>query len=96
MGTFHSTSVFLESIRKGGRLVPPPTPIQNGTKFISPDKRTLRDTCQIALRDENESCAKSSSLQTCAKCKSVAYCWTEHQAADWKRHKLSCYKDLDP
>lgn len=63
----HSTSVFLESIRKGGRLVPPPTSIQNGIKFISPDEQTLGDTCQIALRDGNVSCAKSSSLQTCAK-----------------------------
>jgi hypothetical protein len=36
-------------------------------------------------------------LKVCARCRRVAYCGAEHQAADWKRHKRQdeCKKHAD-
>lgn len=35
-------------------------------------------------------CGKSVGMKRCARCKTVAYCGTEHQRVDWKIHKIFC------
>jgi hypothetical protein len=35
-------------------------------------------------------CGKSVGMKRCARCKTVAYCGTEHQRVDWKIHKKFC------
>ena len=37
-------------------------------------------------------CGVTDNLKRCAKCKLVRYCSREHQASDWKKHKLECGK----
>jgi hypothetical protein len=37
-------------------------------------------------------CGKTEGIMKCARCKAVAYCGREHQRADWKAHKTSCYE----
>jgi hypothetical protein len=41
-------------------------------------------------RCEYEGCESREGLKRCGQCKMVMYCGAEHQAQDWKVHKLDC------